>query len=105
MNNVLDGKFPSLAYLPLKDFILRVTGRETFTTSDLKSITKCCVYDGERLEIHELDLENDDRTKLNSMKKWFWEIFDDFDDSQKAQYLKFVWGRSRMPIKITTEKH
>lgn len=39
------------------------------------------------------------------MKKWFWEIFDEFDHAQKAQYLKFVWGRSRMPIKITTEKH
>jgi hypothetical protein len=30
--------------------------------------------------------------------KWLWEILaEDFNDEQRAQYLVFVWGRSRMP--------
>ena len=35
-----------------------------------------------------------------SLLRWFWEIMrHDFDDTQRAQFLTFVWGRSRLPVK------
>jgi len=28
----------------------------------------------------------------------FWRVFEAFTEEEKALYLKFVWGRSRLPI-------
>ena len=36
--------------------------------------------------------------------KRFWRVFEDFDDEQRQMYLKFVWGRSRLPIDMKTLK-
>ena len=30
----------------------------------------------------------------------FWRVFESMNDSQRTAYLKFVWGRSRLPIDI-----
>ena len=46
-----------------------------------------------------------DRENIKKHKDWFWEIFSGFDDELRAQYLKFVWARTRLPLKLTTEKH
>jgi len=32
--------------------------------------------------------------------KWLWEALESFEQAQRAQFLQFVWGRSRMPEKI-----
>lgn len=31
----------------------------------------------------------------------FWRTFDRFNEEEKQLYLKFVWGRSRLPIDLT----
>lgn len=28
----------------------------------------------------------------------FWRVFEEFTPDERANYLKFVWGRSRLPI-------
>ena len=28
---------------------------------------------------------------------WFWEMFEDFSQKERRQYLKFVWGRANIP--------
>ena len=40
MNKVLDGKLDAISYLPLKDIIGRISGKESYTVADLRSITK-----------------------------------------------------------------
>lgn len=30
--------------------------------------------------------------------KMFWKVFEEISDEDKTLYLKFVWGRSRMPF-------
>lgn len=30
--------------------------------------------------------------------KWFWKMFDEFDQTMRKAYLKFVWGRSKIPL-------
>ena len=30
--------------------------------------------------------------------KWFWKMFDAFTQEERKAYLKFVWGRSKIPI-------
>jgi hypothetical protein len=39
--------------------------------------------------------------------KWFWEVLREFTDEQRAMYLTFVWGRSRLPTTSADfpEKH
>ena len=31
----------------------------------------------------------------------FWRVFESFTDEERTMYLKFVWGRSRLPTDIT----
>lgn len=30
--------------------------------------------------------------------KWFWQMFESFDQPMRKAYLKFVWGRSKIPL-------
>ena len=39
------------------------------------------------------------------MEKWFWEILEEFDDDLRSKYLKFVWGRSRLPHGVILDRH
>ena len=41
----------------------------------------------------------------DSMMEWFWEILEEFDDDMRSKYLKFVWGRSRLPHGVILDKH
>ena len=58
----------------------RVVGPSTISTDTLKSIT---------------DYSN--CSPDNEFVKRFWRVFDKFTDSQKSMFLKFTWGRSRLP--------
>ena len=40
MNRVLDGKLDAISYLPLHDIIGRISGKDSYTVADLRSITK-----------------------------------------------------------------
>ena len=40
MNKVLDGKLDAVSYLPLQDIIDRISGKDTYTVAELRSITK-----------------------------------------------------------------
>lgn len=35
----------------------------------------------------------------------FWRVFEAFTEEEKGLYLKFVWGRSRLPIDCSSLKH
>ena len=41
------------------------------------------------------------------MAKMFWEMFDSLDQEERKKYLKFVWGRAKIPsdTSILEEKH
>lgn len=58
----------------------RICGMKTIDIDKLKSITEyyCC----------------DENTKVIKM---FWTVFDRISDEDKTLYLKFAWGRSRLP--------
>jgi len=31
-------------------------------------------------------------------EKWFWEMFESFTQDERRKYLKFVWGRQKIPV-------
>lgn len=31
----------------------------------------------------------------------FWSVFEEFTDEDRSAYLKFVWGRSRLPMDVS----
>lgn len=33
--------------------------------------------------------------------KWFWKMFEAFTQEERKMYLKFVWGRSKIPVDTT----
>ena len=46
-------------------------------------------------------------TETDNIPTWFWKILDEFSAEERAMYLRFVWGRSRLPLtsKGFTMKH
>jgi hypothetical protein len=36
---------------------------------------------------------------------WFWQIIEKFTLSEKENYLKFVWGRNRLPSRLEDFEH
>lgn len=34
----------------------------------------------------------------NKVVKWFWNVLERMSDEDRSAYLKFVWGRARLPI-------
>jgi hypothetical protein len=32
----------------------------------------------------------------------FWRVFESFTEAERSSYLKFVWGRCRLPIELTS---
>jgi hypothetical protein len=59
-----------------------VCGKPSVNVDLLKKMT---IYDG--------CLESDIHIKF------FWNVFTNFSELEKSQFLKFVWGRSRLPLK------
>lgn len=49
-----------------------------------------------------IDLRNNTEyinyTKDSQVIKWFWEVLESFDRSEKANFLQFVTGSSKVPI-------
>eukprot|EP01016_Furgasonia_blochmanni_P046718 TRINITY_DN6774_c0_g1_i7.p1 TRINITY_DN6774_c0_g1~~TRINITY_DN6774_c0_g1_i7.p1 ORF type:complete len:363 (-),score=64.52 TRINITY_DN6774_c0_g1_i7:92-1087(-) len=41
-----------------------------------------------------------DFTESDNVIKWFWKIFEGFSREERVLYLRFVWGRSTLPLKI-----
>jgi len=64
-----------------KDLEYKVCGKPTIDLVHLKAITK---YSG---------CSEDDETV-----KRFWRVLETFSDEERSLYLKFVWGRSRLPL-------
>jgi E3 ubiquitin-protein ligase HUWE1 len=53
-------------------------------------------------DIDLIDLRNNTEyinyTKDSQVIKWFWEVLESFDRSEKANFLQFVTGSSKVPI-------
>lgn len=71
------------AFLTWTDLELRVCGPKEVTTEALKAITE--------------DADSDDK-----IMKWFWEMFEAFTQEERKAYLKYVWGRSKIPADSST---
>lgn len=41
----------------------------------------------------------------NTVIKWFWKMFDSFDQEERKLYLKFAWGRSKIPLDVSNLYH
>ncbi|CAI2359604.1 unnamed protein product [Moneuplotes crassus] len=59
---------------------LKVTGPTIISTDDLKSITYYSDCNSE-----------------NEFVERFWRVFDEFTNQEKSMFLKFTWGRARLP--------
>ena len=68
-----------LSFLSWEDVELRASGSKEIEVEALKKITKSNVGEDHKII------------------KWFWEIFEEFNQDQRRLYLKFVWGRSKIP--------
>lgn len=68
-----------LSFLAWDDVELRACGPKDIDIDALKKITTSNVGDDHRV------------------LKWFWEIFEEWTQEQRRKYLKFVWGRSKIP--------
>lgn len=69
-----------LKFLNSKLIEIRATGSKTLDVAKLKSIT---VYEGGSSSEPHIAI--------------FWEVLESFTDEEKSLYLKFVWGRARLP--------
>jgi E3 ubiquitin-protein ligase HERC2 len=69
------------------------------------------LFTGAELEVHVCGLPQIDIALLRKMSvydgctgddrhiRFFWETLQSFSDIERSQFLKFVWGRSRLPLK------
>ena len=73
-----------MAYLTPAAIEIRACGEKTISVERFKSITTYpnCASD------HEIVGR-------------FWRVFEEFQPEERALYLKFVWGRNRLPIDLT----
>lgn len=76
MNNL-----DQIAYLTPESIEARVCGEKTISVEKLKDITRYPNCDSQ----HEIVAR-------------FWRAFESFSPEQRSMYLKFVWGRNRLPI-------
>lgn len=68
-------------FLGWKEAEIRATGKKAFDIQDLKDITeyRCC-------------------SSTTDMCKKFWKVMEQLTDEERCLYLKFVWGRARLPV-------
>lgn len=75
------GQSNVLQYLQWESIEQRACGAKIFDVEKLRGITK---------------YPNCDDT--HQIVGRFWRAFESFNEVEKAQYLKFVWGRTRLPL-------
>lgn len=68
-----------LAMLTWEEIEVRATGEKVIDPAVLKSVTSYNV------------------SESNEFIQRFWRVFEEFSEEDKRAYLKYVWGRSRMP--------
>lgn len=66
----------------------RCTGEKHISVERLKTIT---VFEGNNVK--------------EEIQPRFWRVFEAWSDVERSAYLKFVWGRSRLPIDLTRLNH
>jgi hypothetical protein len=81
------GKMDIFTYVSASALDVRVTGEKHIETERLKSITK-------------FDCSDD-----NEIVGRFWRAFERMSFDERAAYLKFVWGRNRLPISLESLSH
>lgn len=80
INDVVNLKiFQVLTWAELE---VRACGRKDIETEQLKAIT----------DYSESHCGPDDE-----IMQWFWEMFDSFNQDERKKYLKFIWGRTKLP--------
>lgn len=42
-----------------------------------------------------------DMSEDSQMGKWFWKMFEAYTQEERKAYLKFVWGRSKIPVDVS----
>ncbi len=78
-----------LKLLTWRELEFKVCGRKEIETEALKAITS---YSGGDASC--------------TTAKFFWKVFEEFSYDERALYLRFVWGRSRLPLPgEETDKH
>lgn len=68
-----------LSFLTWEDVELRACGPKDVQTEALKAVSQSNVGDDHKCI------------------RWFWEMFEAFTQEERRKYLKFVWGRSKLP--------
>jgi len=84
MKKGIDKIFKSsfLTFLSWKDLEQKVVGNPTIDLEHFKEITSyknCSV--------------------THEVVKRFWKVFESFNETEKIKYLRFVWGRTRLPLR------
>ena len=91
MEAVFVGKLDSIAYLPLEFISQRIQGLQFFERADLEKITQVRAQG-------DFGEEGCDTNRVEKEQmKMFWEIIDDFTPEERNEFLRFVWGRCRLP--------
>ena len=86
---VMRGGVDALALIPWQKIEARACGEKIFGVEKFRSITEYPYCD-----------------KDAQIVKFFWLVFESFNEKEKGLYLKFVWGRSRLPIDCSqTRRH
>ena len=71
-----------------KELEYKICGKPTFKVEALKKITRY-----------------EDCTEKDDFIIFFWKALEEFTDEERSLYLKFVWGRSRMPTYAESYTH
>ena len=84
LDQVFMGKLNLISYLTPEAIEVRACGAKEVDIDRLKSITSYpnCSAD-------------------HDIVKRFWRVFEGFSHEQRSSYLKFVWGRNRLPVDLT----
>ena len=89
LNVVFQGNLDLISYLTPAAIEIRACGEKTISVERLKAIT---TYP---------NCSND-----HEIVGRFWRVFESYTYDERAAYLKFVWGRNRLPIDTTNvRKH
>lgn len=87
VNHVVD--LSIMAFLTWEEVELRACGPKDISVEALKAISNYNV------------------SADHKVVKWFWQMFENFTQEERRKYLKFVWGRSKLPSDTSTlrDKH
>jgi hypothetical protein len=76
-----------LSFLNWEDVELRACGPKDIDLEVLKKITSSNVGDDHKIV------------------KWFWEIMEEFSQEHRRLYLKFAWGRQKIPSDVSNLRY